>query len=396
MIGILLGSVVLAGNFSVDVRVDGQGLMRFARDGRAVYAKEAHLTVTDGILGKAGVSLLPEIRVPASTESISIDLEGNVTGIAHESKVALGKLVLAIFPLEDGLVPDGPFLVAKDRPKLCEAGDDTAGVFRMAGDTAKQPAKVADKVVADATPTKHVVAPYHSPTKAPAVAGKAQIDINTESQVAGDKILLGEIATIAGDGKVCEQLKALEVGDSPAFGVTRGLDRSSIESRLIQAGYKADAITLNMPTSAKLQRKSQTISGDQILQAAIAAATQKAPGVTYKNDQPALDFLAPLGEVTLTAENFAINRTATVVTVAVLVDGKRINSRNVTLKPDSSFGITAGQIVKITLRSAGAVIEVGGKARTGGLAGQTVTVVADTGAVLNATVTGPDRVEVKM
>lgn len=250
---------------------------------------------------------------------------------------------------------------------------------------------------ADAVMAKRAVAPYRAPQGKQVEPGTAQISVAANSEVAGDKILLGEIATIEGDAKLCKQLDTLEIGDSPVFGVTRGLDRLSVETRLVQAGYKPTSVTLNMPVGAKLHRKAQTIPSDQFVQAAMSAAESKMPGATFKCDQQSLDFSAPMGKVDLTVENCAVNRTSTTVTVAVLVDGKRINARNVILKPDGpSQRVTAGQAVKIVLRSGGAVVEVNGKSRNGGFMGQAVTVVADTGSVLTGTVVGSDRVEVKM
>src|SRR5579862_8614347 len=78
----------------VKVHVDGAGYMRFVRDGRVVYAKTATFVSIDGSLGSEGAKLLPEIPVPTTAPTITVDLQGNVdAGTAH-----LGRLVLAIFP----------------------------------------------------------------------------------------------------------------------------------------------------------------------------------------------------------------------------------------------------------------------------------------------------------
>src|SRR5271154_7165920 len=78
----------------VKVHVDGTGYMRFIRDGRVVYAKIATFVNIDGELGSEGAKLLPGITIPAGTETIKIDLQGNVeAGPNH-----LGRLVIAVFP----------------------------------------------------------------------------------------------------------------------------------------------------------------------------------------------------------------------------------------------------------------------------------------------------------
>ena len=62
----------------VKVHVDGAGYMRFVRDGRVVYAKTATFVSIDGSLGSEGAKLLPEIPVPTTAPTITVDLQGNV------------------------------------------------------------------------------------------------------------------------------------------------------------------------------------------------------------------------------------------------------------------------------------------------------------------------------
>lgn len=397
MIGFILCAAVATGGPTLDVRVDGAGLLRFARDGRAVYAKSAHLTVDAGCLGLSGNTLLPQVRVPSDATDLSVDLQGDLFATAHGSKIPLGQLVLAMFPVEGALTPDGGFLVAADRPTLVEPGDGLAGVIR--GPQASTPTIVAKAQPTAKTPEiKRVVAPYRTiaPT-AVITTGKASVTAKQFSEVGGDKILLGEIADIEGDSFLVEKLKTLEVGDSPAIGVTRGVDRFSIQTRLLQAGLKDGSVTLSVPEGTKVLRKSQSISADKFVAAALDAAQKKAPGASFHCDQPGSDFPAPLGEVRLAVETCSVGRTSAAVTVGVLIDGKRINSRTVNLKMDGNApGVAPGDAVKIILKAGGATVEITGKARSGGFVGQTIEVVADTGAKLTATVAGPGRVEVQM
>ncbi|HVL39492.1 MAG TPA: hypothetical protein VM328_08900, partial [Fimbriimonadaceae bacterium] len=109
------------------VRVEGEGYLRFVRDGRVVYAKEAALQAIDGKLCHSeGAPVIPTISVAAP---FMVNLEGNVVAGGK----SVGRLVLAHFPASASLRPDGPFLVAAERPRLAEPGEGDSGVIRSVG-----------------------------------------------------------------------------------------------------------------------------------------------------------------------------------------------------------------------------------------------------------------------
>ena len=105
------------------VRVDGEGFLRFVRDGRVVYAKEAELVARDGRLcHRLGPAVIPSITVGSTFE---IDLEGNV----RSGGVVVGRLVLATFAVPVSKIEEG-FLVSPERPKLGNPGEGVIGVVR--------------------------------------------------------------------------------------------------------------------------------------------------------------------------------------------------------------------------------------------------------------------------
>src|SRR5689334_4157400 len=113
MISSLVCCVLLSGGPVLKVRVDGDGYLRFARNGRVVYAAAASLSVAEGeLVGPGGVAVLPAILVPSGAAGLSVDLQGNVSYRNGGSDVAAGRLVLALFPKNEALRLEDGFLVA--------------------------------------------------------------------------------------------------------------------------------------------------------------------------------------------------------------------------------------------------------------------------------------------
>lgn len=110
----------------LQIRVDGEGYLRFARDGRAVYAPEASLVIRNGqLVHEQGFGFLPPIAVP-DRASVTIELDGTVRANGQ----SVGRLVLA---LSDGMTKRDDFWATPDRPRLMNPGEETAGVIRMVG-----------------------------------------------------------------------------------------------------------------------------------------------------------------------------------------------------------------------------------------------------------------------
>jgi hypothetical protein len=328
--------------------VDGDGYMRFVREGRIVYSASATLEPHDGLLMSGGLPVAPAIRIPTDAIGIEIDLAGNVVAIGKSGKQTCGRLVLASF--DKAPTQNSGFLMAAGKAVIGNPGQGLFGVIRTSGRTN---------------------------------SGQG-ISIKPLSEVTADTFTLGDIA------QVDASMANIVIGPSPAIGVDLVITVPRLKAILARAHSDS---SLMVPPRAIVRRKAQAIKQEDFVAAAIKAAGSGLPLVCNDNFS---DFQAPLGQVELKGEGVTTNGATMSVTIAVSVDGKRINSRIVNLHPDASAQIRPGAVVKIVMKSSGVTVEVPGRARTGGMIGQPITVVTDTGSVLMGTVVGGDKVEVKL
>lgn len=377
------------GTQPLDVRVDGEGLMRFLVDGRIVFAKKAALAVADGVLSFNHAPLMPRVTVPGAPDRLDVDLDGWLFGTYGSQRRALGRIVLALFPNESALIDRDGFLVSETRPALGNPGEGTCGVIRsvaevrtpkaaMPGITRKEPLQVAPHVASESL----------------------TIAVRPESVIEGEAIRLGEIAEIRGPKELCDRIAQVCVGEQPVVGYARGIDRARIVARLRGAGVPMNGILLFVPAGATVRRKGQSVPHAEFERVAIAAAQEKlggnwqpAPTVGGSPDQ----LEAPLGALELRAEVVTGTATSARVTVGVYIDGKRLNSRTVVLQ--GSMGpivITRNQQVTIRVRSNGAVVELSGSARNPARIGESVEVRTNQGVTLTGIAIAEGVVEVKL
>jgi flagellar basal body P-ring formation chaperone FlgA len=413
MLSTLLCSMVTLTGPALDIKVDGQGLLRFARDGRAVYAKHAHLTIEDGHLVAAhGVELLPAITAPDNASKLEVDLEGHIFAICGGSKTKLGKLVLAGFSSEGALTADGAFLIAPDRPNLGEAGEDLFGVIRPEeGDGTPQVAQAPVVIHQHTEPIvgKHIdplpplpgtvtVAPYKTRAAQQIKQEIPVITLKVDGEAKGDKILVGEVANVQASDSQKAELENIPVGDTPVVGVNRGIDGPTIIAGLSRAGWAKGTYVLNPIPGAHVHRQSQTVENAAFLDAAkqgIADQFQIKIGFHCDVEQPSM--ACPMGVLSLKTESCSKTTAGITVIVGAYVDGKRINGRTLLMTPDKdAVGVKAGQIVKLILKAGGAVVEYSGKAKEQAWVGQSVSVETDTGAILKGTVQDDGSVEVQL
>ena len=414
---ILLSTLCLSGPV-LKVRVDGDGYLRFIRDGRAVYAKEAALQINNGKLcDAAGDSVLPSIQLGAGASDLAVDLEGNIYGVYNGNKVKAGQLVLAQFPPTEAFQKQDVVLIADDRPHLGTPGDENFGVIRLLPGfdvpevkvtiNPQQPAapkkgtflipdSIANKLVQGAQP-KHVVANA-------TVDGKVQITVQQHSVITGDHILLGQIAQIDGDPETVAKLQNVDLGDTPPTGVKRIIDRSRITIRLRFAGMKPELFNIEVPEGADIRRKGQTIPNSDFVVAAIKALIEKnATTGTWESTDSFADLEVPSGKLELKAEEMnGIDTGAASVIVAIYIDGSRFNSRTVHLKlKDNVPPVQPGAAVKVVMIAGQAQVECPGVARTGGRMGQSIQVEVQIGnppvkTFHTGIVKGPGMVEVRL
>ena len=398
----------------VKIQVDGDGHLRLSREGRAVYAKSASLTVANGkIVTVDGDALLPTIIAPANTQKLDVDLEGNVFAIRSASKSKLGRIVLAVFPADAVLNEKDGVLYASDRPKLANPGEDMYGVIRVEAAAAPKP-KVETKSAApieiklndpkpevkkpdtlpavDSVGSKPVLSgPIGSsgskldpkpssgqPSSTKPKVGPAKIVAVASAEVEGPNILLGEVATIEADEAVAATLKLVDLGESPILGAKRTVDRARILARLKAAGFDTDKIELIVPALVEVKRKGQNITQAQFNYAALKAVYESTGIQTeyVPDEESGPDFLAPAGPFALVAETISgLNAEVATIKVAVYVGTKRVNSRTVKLKAKTPIvAVKSGAPVRVFFRAGAAMVETQGIAKSSGKAGDTISV----------------------
>lgn len=414
MLTTLLASVIVASGPTLNLKVDGDGYLRFARDGRVAYAKSSTLQVSQGRLGLAsGAVLLPSVTVPPDAGSLDADLEGNIFAVSARGKCAIGRIVLALFPDSTALSPDGGLLISESRPTLGNPGEGTNGVIRVGGQPqtvattggSSQTTKATPKIEPSGSQIHGIQGAPKTPTPGVAVRpGPVRIDVQAASEIEGDQMLLGDVAQIVADPATQAKLASVSVGVTPPIGVRLTVDLRRITSSLREAHVDPTDFAINVPQGATAIRKSSHVTQQEFIDCAIAfAKTQAEQGMDFACRDQYTDFLAPVGKVELKVEQYSptVNGNAASVIVAVYVDGRRVNSRTVRIEMTGINGkplirVPAGTRVKIVFSCNGAVVEVTGRTMGAGVVGQPVEVETEDRSRHTGTLTGPTAVEVKL
>ncbi len=364
---------------SVHLHVDGEGYLRFVREGRTVYAKEAVLTVTDGKLASVDGPLLnPRVQVPEGMTELKVDLTGRVFGVTSGVESELGQIVLALFPEDVRLVVDKGFLVSSYRPTVSDPGDGVAGVLRTGAVGEKKKTTTTTVVIA------------------PATVGGTDIQLKQIVEVDGKVFTLGDIAVVTADAATKARLEALEVSTTPALGVPFRMTPEMVRLRLMRYGKEAETYKFSGSNQVTVTRRGQEITPAMFAAAAIRAAqAQLGADTALTAESGGINVIAPIGKLELVGENVQVSGTRISVRIAIIVDGERVNSRTLTLdKSDALSKMRAGQTVKLLVRSGAAVVETTGKVRSIDHATGVVMVTSATGAELSGKVVGIDTVEV--
>lgn len=356
MLSLLVVTVLAPPSIQLPVRVDGEGHLRFVQDGKTVYTREATLVVNQGKLAAAeGPVVLPTITVPATTKSLRVDLDGTVL---NDTGKALGRLVLALFPADAPFTGTGKFKSTLKKPRLLSPGDETAGVIRA---TASSQLTAAQTFVRE---------------------GGIEIVIRDLSELESASFTLGDIATINASDATKAKLSAIVLSQTPPFGVDRVLDRTLITAKLRNAGYDPAKLVIIGSSQARVRRKGQLVSHEDFVAQAIAAASSKFGGsATPEVKSPVAPLSVPPGQVELVAERVTKSGSVVSVVIAAFVDGKRINSRTVSLvNASADLLVKPGDNVKVRVRSGGISIETTGRVKAVDPVEGTVTVTLATGA----------------
>jgi len=130
-----------------------------------------------------------------------------------------------------------------------------------------------------------------------------RVQIPENVQIAGDKILLGDIASITGsDSPLIQQLSAIIVGRAPQPGNSRRLDRGMINTRLKQNRIDPAILVLNMPASISVSRSCVKVSPEKIKEMVSDYISKNIlsgnPDATIKGIQVSDSLRLPVGTVT--------------------------------------------------------------------------------------------------
>ncbi|MBS1707993.1 MAG: hypothetical protein JSS65_04645 [Armatimonadetes bacterium] len=367
--------LLLAAQASIDIKVEGEGYFRFAREGRPVYAKSARLVVAQGRLASSsGPYLVPETLVPGSPDGLRVSLAGDVYAHYSKGETLVGRIVLVQFGDDVRPVESSGFLLCSGKGEIGEAGQGLFGVVRTVTKAEEKPATAkADEIKIYDEETEPVVQvtrthPQGNPVMA---SGKVKVSLADRAQVDGETVLLGEVATVSANADLAPQLSALEVGITPPIGMTGTVTRASIERALAKAGVDPKLLTVDGPSLIRVSRSYQEIDQSSFVEAAISQSKNR----LGSNTKPAYDarhpepLKAPKGEVEFEVENIEVIGTTAACRVAVKVDGQRINSRDVKLKvdavaPAATPKLRPGDLVVVRVRKNGLTVETKGKVRT--------------------------------
>ncbi|HXH61723.1 MAG TPA: hypothetical protein VNI20_10245 [Fimbriimonadaceae bacterium] len=371
MTSTLLSVLLLAAQATVSVSVDGDGYIRFVRDGRTVYAKSADLVIEDGAISAGkGVTTMPRIQVVGTLDALRVQPDGTVIGVYPTGARTLGKLSLALFPDDVRPVVVDGFLVSSFRPKVAQPTKDGAGKIVTKGDKSVAPAII--------------------------VGGGIEIKLKPSAEVDTDQFTVGDIAEVdAPDAATKAKVESLEVSTTPALGVKYMLTTDTLRTRLLRYGKEANDYKMVGPNMITVTRKGQTVTSQQFIDAAIAEARKEYGQDTALSADSTREMIVPLGKVELVRSEIHTSGLKINVKLDVVVDGQKFNSKTVVLdKSDPLSKLHVGQTVKVIVRSNAATVETSGRVKSIDTAAGTVAVTTETGADLVGKATAEGVIEV--
>lgn len=96
---------------------------------------------------------------------------------------------------------------------------------------------------------------------------RAVVRVSAETEIAGDRVTLGDMAAIAADGDAANRLKAVSLGYAPSVGMTREVRRDQIALAIAAAGFAAADFRLEAPARMIVRRTAQAVASDSLREA---------------------------------------------------------------------------------------------------------------------------------
>jgi hypothetical protein len=402
MIAALSLTILAVSTATLPIEVDGDGYLRFAREGRVVYAKDATLVVTDGKLAhESGATVLPSVEVPGNPTDLQVSLEGVLSADYGNRTVELGRLVLAL--PDEQPIPDGDFLICRSRPKLGDPGTGLFGVIRNRSVKPNEPVQVKPSASAptgnNTVPKNQSYVRVAETTELPPNA-KLLVTIHESAVIDTEKVTVGQTATVEGNPELVARANRVQLGMAPPLGVVRSYGPTQLKMRLRNAflnEFSEEQIHFAGPQSCKVEIISQTVTHDQFAAAAREAAKTAVGDADLQLATVDPDLKAPLGEVYLETSTPSVSQEKVSVTVRLKVDGKFYRSRTVRFTNQSPIAqMRRGDTVTIKLRQAGITVETMGRIVNVNAPANVVTVETEHGANLTATPIDTATVEVQV
>lgn len=355
----LFAALVLGPATTVSIHVDGDGYLRFVRDARVVYAREAKLSVQRGLLcQEAGLPLLPNIRIADPSAPITVGPDGTV----KVSGAPVGRLVLGLFA--EGTVgrEDKGVLVFEMKASIGYPGDELNGVIASKSDSAvlsevKRP-EPEKEVKVEQPPAQKP--PVQTP---PGAVSGFTLTLKDSVQLSGDAVSVGDVVTVSGTHPKLAEILAAPLDRTPVIGVGRVIDQTRVANAIRQVVRSTDGWKLAGGTKVSVKRQSQLLSFDHLVTSAegglreILGATP-----TLECSSPRLDFEAPVGAAEVRVKTASAQGGRAQVTLEIFVDGTRFNARTLNFTVTGALRKPAvGALVQIIAVSGGVRIETTGR-----------------------------------
>lgn len=355
---------------TIQVRVDGEGFLRFVRDGRTVYAREVKVTVAKGVVvSEDGLPIVPRIQAQGSPDELRFESDGRIYARYQGIERLLGKTLLAVFPGDVRPVEVDGWLVSSARPTTGQPGSAGFGAIMTVG--------------ANGGGTQ--------------TASVTTISLKKAAEVKKDVFTLGDIADVTAPPSEKSRLESLEISSTPAFGVDFTLSQEMIKGRLRRHGAWTEALSISGESNVTVSRKGQRVTYQMFAERALTEALAKSIRASVAEPTATVaDMVVPEGSLSLQVARFETSGSRVSVTIDVLVDGKRINGRVVALESEPMPVLNPGQSVKLVIRSNNAVVETTAKVKSYDKATGVATVVAATGAVMTGRAVNAGTVEVTL
>lgn len=374
---------------SVSASIEGAGHFRFADNGRIVYARTARFVVDEGRLEDSkGAAAIPLIKIPANASRFMIDADGTIRYFLGSERREAGRLLLALFPSSVKFTAHGAYLAANVRPTLEDPGNGKAGLIQTHSTSPVVDSNSSRPKATRATPTT---------TNRPAMT------IGGAFVLSGPTILLSEIATVSGALELADQIAAIQFGPVPKSGIVYRLTRDRIFAKLKLAGIDEADLHIDCPDVVLIESAAQEIAPEAFIEEAKRIALARfGSNLELRVLNEITAYKAPVGKLELKGDQGRAQKDRFDVNVAIYVDGRRINSKLISLSGDSlAVAVKANSVVKVRVTLNKITVEATGKVKRDGRVGETVEVALRLGVdeketTHYATVIGPGLVEIKI